>query len=231
MELEIQRPEDNEYISAGMSEFTARRRAEERHHAWDSETQDRLEEEQVLRLLSRLPMSRADIDRLDSLRERLFVEMYMTDRRSVTVDEIRRLGSLERAVDRAEVRPVDAPSPRFGDLFEVLLAEAVAEGYVPPYMRNPDANSRGQRATPGDRDRRRRQGPEPFTPVPLQSLRGDDRNCTICHDAMGVRNSDGDVEDPSKLPCGHIFGAICIRRWVADTNSCPLCRQRVLERP
>lgn len=34
-------------------------------------------------------------------------------------------------------------------------------------------------------------------------------------------------ENPVKLECGHIFGEICLRRWISDGNppTCPTCRR------
>lgn len=37
-------------------------------------------------------------------------------------------------------------------------------------------------------------------------------------------------EAPTKLPCGHIFGEICVERWICEEDSggqptCPLCRR------
>lgn len=32
---------------------------------------------------------------------------------------------------------------------------------------------------------------------------------------------------PIKMPCGHIFGATCIKEWLSKTNTCPLCRTTI----
>lgn len=40
--------------------------------------------------------------------------------------------------------------------------------------------------------------------------------CVICSDsAMN--------HDPVSLPCGHVFGALCINSWFRKKESCPIC--------
>ncbi|CAD5214884.1 unnamed protein product [Bursaphelenchus okinawaensis] len=47
----------------------------------------------------------------------------------------------------------------------------------------------------------------------------EDDNCAICLNTMtsGV-----------KLPCGHIFEELCVRKWLEERNECPLCRKTVV---
>ncbi|CAD5221060.1 unnamed protein product [Bursaphelenchus xylophilus] len=47
----------------------------------------------------------------------------------------------------------------------------------------------------------------------------EDDNCAICLNTMtsGV-----------KLPCGHIFEELCVRKWLEERNECPLCRKSVV---
>jgi hypothetical protein len=45
-----------------------------------------------------------------------------------------------------------------------------------------------------------------------------DPTCTICLE------SDGLAHEPCKLPCGHVFGEKCIKRWPDEHSTCPLCR-------
>lgn len=47
--------------------------------------------------------------------------------------------------------------------------------------------------------------------------------CPICLDSM----SKTDEHQISSLPCGHMFGNCCIKRWIEDENHqfCPICRK------
>ncbi|CDP03261.1 unnamed protein product [Coffea canephora] len=40
--------------------------------------------------------------------------------------------------------------------------------------------------------------------------------CTVCMEAF--------VETGKQVPCGHVFHAECIGKWLTVRNSCPLCR-------
>lgn len=53
--------------------------------------------------------------------------------------------------------------------------------------------------------------------------------CKICHVTYGNGTEDGSaMEAAVRLPCGHDFGADCIRTWLSPDkeakNSCPYCR-------
>ena len=72
----------------------------------------------------------------------------------------------------------------------------------------------------------------------ISTLELSDLNCLICHLEYGKDNTEPasepnqqlpgqeSAEYPIKLPCGHVFGDLCIRRWLraAHPASCPLCR-------
>lgn len=45
--------------------------------------------------------------------------------------------------------------------------------------------------------------------------------CMICLEQMNVR------EIVKPLPCGHLYHADCINKWFMETNSCPLCRDKM----
>lgn len=59
------------------------------------------------------------------------------------------------------------------------------------------------------------------------------QSCTICKETLGLPRLDGQVETAVVLPCSHIFGSICIIRWL-ETESlrqdCPNCRRRMIYR-
>lgn len=55
--------------------------------------------------------------------------------------------------------------------------------------------------------------------------------CTICHEVIGERRQDGPIENAVMLPCGHIFGRVCISKWLEAASShqdCPNCRRRMV---
>ncbi|KAF9245005.1 hypothetical protein BU15DRAFT_85815 [Melanogaster broomeanus] len=71
-----------------------------------------------------------------------------------------------------------------------------------------------------------------------------DRTCIICREEMHHQGSlaadaqpeaprlpDGPNMTPKKLPCGHIFHFYCLRSWLERQQSCPTCRQSVLDNP
>lgn len=60
--------------------------------------------------------------------------------------------------------------------------------------------------------------------IAVSDLQGE----TTCHICMEPFNNNAaaadDTEPAVRLPCSHIMGRNCIARWLATTNSCPLCR-------
>ncbi|KAL2118203.1 hypothetical protein VTJ04DRAFT_7863 [Mycothermus thermophilus] len=60
------------------------------------------------------------------------------------------------------------------------------------------------------------------------AVRIDDPNCLICQEPVGQTNPEGITETWSILPCGHIFGSYCIKRYLGvaadDQPLCPICR-------
>ena len=60
-------------------------------------------------------------------------------------------------------------------------------------------------------------------PVSLSTLAVDQKDCVICSATFG-EVSDGAVELPCKLPCGHMFGTDCIRKALKHKRNCPMCR-------
>lgn len=77
--------------------------------------------------------------------------------------------------------------------------------------------------------------------VEMSTLKPDDLSCLICHLEYDkerevntepiLKSHEGlsgkkTAEYPIKLPCGHVFGDWCIKRWLRDAEpaSCPLCR-------
>ena len=71
--------------------------------------------------------------------------------------------------------------------------------------------------------------------VPLDSLAEDDRNCGICRGAYKQDPSllNGSPETAMRLPCGHVFGELCLTVLLSPKPDgwahrlCPLCRALV----
>jgi hypothetical protein len=71
-----------------------------------------------------------------------------------------------------------------------------------------------------------------FQAVPDETVRGfdsADRTCAVCW---------GEIDLAVKIPCGHIFHKICVRKWMMPLpegrkrQHCPLCRRKyILESP
>ena len=56
--------------------------------------------------------------------------------------------------------------------------------------------------------------------------------CIICYNEFGVKNPDGFIERPVRLPkCKHIFGDHCLKQWLQDSDSCPYCRDKLPSEP
>ncbi|EPY53919.1 sir antagonist [Schizosaccharomyces cryophilus OY26] len=50
-----------------------------------------------------------------------------------------------------------------------------------------------------------------------------DISCPICYDDMNINEE----TTATRMPCGHIFGKNCLKIWLDDHCSCPLCRKEV----
>lgn len=67
-----------------------------------------------------------------------------------------------------------------------------------------------------------------LAPVNTNALDPKERSCCICLQPFGpIALTQGGSEAPVQLPCGHVFGEVCISSWILDNNSCPLCRKQV----
>lgn len=50
----------------------------------------------------------------------------------------------------------------------------------------------------------------------------------ICYNDFGVASPEGINEAPLRLPkCKHVFGDHCIKKWFAESDSCPYCRDKL----
>ena len=48
-----------------------------------------------------------------------------------------------------------------------------------------------------------------------------DGNCTICHEEI--------MSDITVTSCGHSFHSTCLFKWFRQKNSCPLCREKLID--
>ena len=46
--------------------------------------------------------------------------------------------------------------------------------------------------------------------------------CSICMEVFDHQKKS--AEGNKRVPCGHVYHAICISRWLSHCSSCPLCR-------
>jgi len=69
-------------------------------------------------------------------------------------------------------------------------------------------------------------GDVPLMPVMLNSLADDKQECPICGEPYGTSEEEILPENPVSLPapCPHVFGHLCIKEWLNNNNTCPLCR-------
>lgn len=68
--------------------------------------------------------------------------------------------------------------------------------------------------------------------VVLQPDTMTDPACPICQVEIGTKSPDGVRETWALTPCGHAFGSMCLKRYLAMTVKplCPICRQGVSHR-
>lgn len=66
-----------------------------------------------------------------------------------------------------------------------------------------------------------------LVPVKADALEPDERSCCICLQPFGSATlTQSGSEAAVQLPCGHVFGEVCMASWALVNNSCPLCRKQ-----
>jgi hypothetical protein len=53
----------------------------------------------------------------------------------------------------------------------------------------------------------------------------EDNDCPICQNLIGDIDGNISAESLMQLPCGHVFGDMCIDTWMRAHESCPCCRK------
>ena len=67
--------------------------------------------------------------------------------------------------------------------------------------------------------------------TPIEDLAVDDRDFFICASKYLKQRGDLPAEWPVRLEdCGHVFGNLCLERWLSENDSCPGCRRQLFER-
>lgn len=63
-------------------------------------------------------------------------------------------------------------------------------------------------------------------PVDMRDLEHDEfsQRCPICMETFGYGRNTSQAEQPSRLPCGHVFGTTCATMWFMENNTCGYCR-------
>ena len=62
---------------------------------------------------------------------------------------------------------------------------------------------------------------EKLTASAVARLKRDSPDCPICLVAFGVK------EVITRLPCLHTYHSGCVKDWLQQSNTCPVCKQRV----
>ena len=67
--------------------------------------------------------------------------------------------------------------------------------------------------------------------VKKEELPENSQICHICKELFDAPNVVPEMTDiaevPVKLPCNHIMGEDCLKKWLENNNSCPLCRNNL----
>ena len=55
----------------------------------------------------------------------------------------------------------------------------------------------------------------------LKPAPGNEDECSLCYNTLLA----DEIEKFAILPCGHVYGAICITTWLEKEDTCPVCRR------
>jgi hypothetical protein len=109
---------------------------------------------------------------------------------------------------------------RFLRRLKSLSSSSAADATTPSCSRSPERNS-GSEISPFCSVRSSESHDEMTDSSRLR--------CSICQEDLHSTNSDSS-ETPCILPCSHIFGSICIQKWLSASphQNCPACRHSML---
>ena len=70
-------------------------------------------------------------------------------------------------------------------------------------------------------ERREESSPEEEKSTRADFFTSEDTECSVCWESL-------DDDSKISLPCGHLFHSACLRRWLLQQRTCPICRTGVL---
>jgi len=62
-------------------------------------------------------------------------------------------------------------------------------------------------------------------PTATESELKEQDTCSICYETMSKGGK------AKKIKCGHIYHLMCIKQWMQQSNTCPVCREPLLKKP
>lgn len=64
---------------------------------------------------------------------------------------------------------------------------------------------------------------EQFAKIAKINAKGVEELCSVCY------NDINEDEEINQLPCQHCYHVDCIKEWLRQERTCPLCKQEILE--
>ncbi|XP_066170267.1 E3 ubiquitin-protein ligase TTC3 [Sylvia atricapilla] len=128
----------------------------------------------------------------------------------------------ELILDHQAAAPAGRAAPSLGSAAPARSRELPAAGTAPGSPRAAPAPKNSSNKNPSQPNLQPwgNAGATPKTKWKKQDNASSEDPCTICHDEMG--------RDCCELECGHHFHRECIRTWLKQHSTCPMCRVHAL---